>query len=192
MSNPNEDSFHAPNPNHNVNSTYIYVVSWTKGLRYRPNRKQSGENRGIVRYINVPLGLFKWTVFVERTCVTLTTGVSGHVFRRTEKGKETLEGVLVEMPERTDAKGVQSVSWETRASECRSRRGWIGKSKAAHENKTYNSIVIISLLWISFIKSKHHYLSFPLRPIWILHIYIVVSGKFRYKFFLILFIIYLQ
>ena len=25
MSNPNEDSFHAPNPNHNVNSTYVYV-----------------------------------------------------------------------------------------------------------------------------------------------------------------------
>ena len=30
-----------------------YVVSWTKGLRYRPNRKQSGESRGIVGYINV-------------------------------------------------------------------------------------------------------------------------------------------
>ena len=58
----------------------------------------------------MPLGLFKWTVFVERTCVNLTTGVSGHLFRRTGKGKETLKGELVEMPERTDAKGVQSVS----------------------------------------------------------------------------------
>ena len=91
-------------------SMYIYVVSGPKGLRYRPNRKQSCKSRGIVRFINVPLGLFKWTVFVERTCVTLTTGVSGHLFRRTEKGKETLEAELVEMPERTDAKGVQSVS----------------------------------------------------------------------------------
>ena len=57
----------------------------------------------------MPLGLFKWTVFVERTCVTLTTGVLGHVFRRTEKGKETLKGELVEMPERMDAKGTRSV-----------------------------------------------------------------------------------
>ena len=159
-------------------SMYIYVVSGPKGLRYRPNRKQSCKSRGIVRYINVPLGLFswtvfKWTVFVERTCVILTTGVSGHQFRRTAKGKETLEAELVEMPERTDAKGVQSVSWEARASECRSRRVWIGKSKAAYENKTHDSIVIISLLRISFIKSKHHYLSFPLRPIQILHIYIL-------------------
>ena len=31
----------------------MYVVSWTKGLRYRPNRKQSRESRGIVGYINV-------------------------------------------------------------------------------------------------------------------------------------------
>ena len=150
---------------------YIYVVSGPKGLRYRPNHKRSCKSRGIVRYINVPLGLFKWTVFVERTCVTLITGVSRHLFRRTGKGKETLTGELVEMPERTDAKDVQSVSWEARASECRSRRVWIGKSKAAHENKTYNSIVIISLLRISFIQSKHHYLSFPLRPLKILHIY---------------------
>ena len=29
------------------------VVSWTKGLRYRPNRKQCRESRGIVGYINV-------------------------------------------------------------------------------------------------------------------------------------------
>ena len=144
-------------------SMYIYVVSGPKGLRYRPNRKQSCKSRGIVRYINVPLCL------LSGTCVTLTTGVSGHLFRRTEKGKETLEAELVEMPERTDAKGVQSVSWEARASECRSRRVWIGKSKAAYENKTHDSIVIISLLRISFIKSKHHYLSFPLRPIQILH-----------------------
>ena len=46
---------------------------------------------------------------MERTCVTLTTGVSGYLFRRTEKGKETLGRVLVEMPEWTDAKSVQSV-----------------------------------------------------------------------------------
>ena len=48
--------------------------------------------------------------FEERVCVTLTTGVLGHVFRRTGKGKETLKGELVEKPERADAKGVQSVS----------------------------------------------------------------------------------
>ena len=30
-----------------------YVVSRTKRLRYRPNRKQCRESRGIVRYINV-------------------------------------------------------------------------------------------------------------------------------------------
>ena len=91
--------------------TFItYVVSGPKGLRYRPNRKQSCKSRGIVRYINVSLGLFKWTVFVERACVTLAMGVSGHVFRKTGKGKETLKAELVEMPEKTDAKGVQSVS----------------------------------------------------------------------------------
>ena len=56
-----------------------------------------------------------------------------------------------------------SVSLEARASECRSRRVGIGKSKAAYENKTYDSIIIISLLRILFIKSKHHYLSFPLK-----------------------------
>ena len=39
----------------------------------------------------------------------MSTGVSGYLFRRTEKGKETLERVLVEMPEWTDAKSVQSV-----------------------------------------------------------------------------------
>ena len=31
----------------------INVVSWTKGLRYRPNYKQCRESRGIVGYINV-------------------------------------------------------------------------------------------------------------------------------------------
>ena len=39
----------------------------------------------------------------------MTTGASGYLFRRTEKGKETLRRVLVEMPEWTDAKCVQSV-----------------------------------------------------------------------------------
>ena len=45
--------------------------------------------------------------FVERACVTLATGVSGHVSRTTGEDKETLKGVLVEKPERTDAKCVQ-------------------------------------------------------------------------------------
>ena len=31
------------------------VVSWAKGLRYRPNRIQCRESRGIVGYINVSL-----------------------------------------------------------------------------------------------------------------------------------------
>ena len=44
---------------------------------------------------------------MERACVTLATGVSGHVSDRTEKDKETLKAVLVEKPERTDAKDVQ-------------------------------------------------------------------------------------
>ena len=34
-------------------SQYTSVVSWTKGLRYRPNHKQCRESRGIVGYINV-------------------------------------------------------------------------------------------------------------------------------------------
>ena len=38
---------------------YTCVVSWTKGLRYRPNRKQCRESRGIVGYINVSSVLFK-------------------------------------------------------------------------------------------------------------------------------------
>ena len=29
----------------------IYVVSWTKGLRYLPNRKQCRKSRGIVGYV---------------------------------------------------------------------------------------------------------------------------------------------
>ena len=44
---------------------------------------------------------------MERACVTLATGVSGHVSRTTGEDKETLKGVLVEKPERTDAKCVQ-------------------------------------------------------------------------------------
>ena len=95
------------------NNNYINVVSWTKGLRYRPNRKQSGENHSIVGYINVSSVFFLRGFvesFVERVCVTLTTGVLGHVFRTTGKDKETLKAVLVEKPERTDAEGVQSVS----------------------------------------------------------------------------------
>ena len=44
---------------------------------------------------------------MKRTCVTLATGVSGHESDRTGKDKETLKTVLVEKPERTDAKGVQ-------------------------------------------------------------------------------------
>ena len=47
---------------------------------------------------------------MERAGVTLATGVSGNVSRTAEKDKETLKSVLVEKPERTDAKGVQSVS----------------------------------------------------------------------------------
>ena len=47
---------------------------------------------------------------MERAWVTLATGVSGHVSRTTGKDKETLKAVLVEKPERTDAKGVQSMS----------------------------------------------------------------------------------
>ena len=80
---------------------------------------------------------------MERACVTLATGVSGHVFDRTGKDKETLKAVLAEKPERTNAKDVQCEL--KRANECRSQRVRIGKSKAEYENKTYDSIVIISL-----------------------------------------------
>ena len=117
---------------------------------------------------------------MERSRVTLATGVSGHVSDRTGKDKETLKSVLVEKPERTDVKGVQGVNWEARASEFRSRRVWIGKSKAASENKTYDSIVIISLLRILLIKTKHHYLSFPLRPIKLLHTYTLFFLYFHF------------
>ena len=44
---------------------------------------------------------------MERACVTLATGVSGHVSDRTGKDKETLKTVLVEKPARTNAQGVQ-------------------------------------------------------------------------------------
>ena len=44
---------------------------------------------------------------MERARVTLATGVSGHVSRKTGKDKETLKVELMEKPERTDAKGVQ-------------------------------------------------------------------------------------
>ena len=44
---------------------------------------------------------------MERACVTLDTGVSGNVSDRTEKDKEMLKAVLVEKPERTNAKDVQ-------------------------------------------------------------------------------------
>ena len=44
---------------------------------------------------------------MESACVTLATGVSGHVSRTTGKDKETLRAVLVEKPARTVAKGVQ-------------------------------------------------------------------------------------
>ena len=56
------------------------VVSWTKGLRYRPNRKQCRESRGIVGYINVYINVsspFQVNSFVEKACVTLATGVFG-------------------------------------------------------------------------------------------------------------------
>ena len=42
-----------------------------------------------------------------RACVTLATDVSGYVSDRTRKDKETLKAVLVEKPERTNARGVQ-------------------------------------------------------------------------------------
>ena len=47
---------------------------------------------------------------MERACVTLATGVSGHVSRTMGKDKETLKAMLIEKPERTDVKGVQSVN----------------------------------------------------------------------------------
>ena len=44
---------------------------------------------------------------MKRACVTLVTGVSGHVFDGTRKDKETLRAVLVETTARTNAKEVQ-------------------------------------------------------------------------------------
>ena len=143
-----------------LSEMHIYVVSWTKGLRYLPNHKQCRENRDIVGYIKVSSVLFKWIVSWKGPAWPWPRAFRDTCLERWEKTKETLKTVLVEKPERTDAKGVQSVNWEARASECRSRRVWIGKSKAASENKTYDSIVIISLFRLLLIKSKHHYLSF--------------------------------
>ena len=45
---------------------------------------------------------------MERACVTLATGVSGHRSDSTGKDKEKLKAVFVEKPERTNAKGVQN------------------------------------------------------------------------------------
>ena len=84
----------------------IYVVSWTKGLRCRLNRKQFRECRGIVGYINMSSVLSSGQ-FHGRACVTLVTGISGHVSDRTGKDKEMLKTGLVETPARTNAKGVQ-------------------------------------------------------------------------------------
>ena len=47
---------------------------------------------------------------MERACVTLATGDTGHVSDRTRKDKETLKAVLVELvekAEKTNAKGVK-------------------------------------------------------------------------------------
>ena len=83
------------------------MVSWTKGLRYRPNRKQCRENRGIVGYINVS------SVLSREQFRGKGLRDPGHGrFRDTwsmgrGKDKEMLKAVLVEKPERTNAKGVQ-------------------------------------------------------------------------------------
>ena len=39
MFNPNEDSFHAPNTNHNVNPTYIYSIYCVLKKRQKENFK---------------------------------------------------------------------------------------------------------------------------------------------------------
>ena len=71
---------------------YIYVVSWTKALRYRPNREQCRESeqfRG--KDLRDPgHGRFRDTCSMGRG-----------------KDKEMLKAVLVETPVRTNAKGVQ-------------------------------------------------------------------------------------
>ena len=88
----------------------IYVVSWTKGLRYRPNRKQCRESRGIVGYINVSSVFFLSGEFRGKGLRDPGHGRFGTRVSNDGKSKETLKAVLVEKPERTDAKGVQSVS----------------------------------------------------------------------------------
>ena len=53
---------------------------------------------------------------MESARVTLATGVSEHVSRTAGKDKETLKSVLVEKPERTNAKDMQ---WELRSESVR-------------------------------------------------------------------------
>ena len=83
------------------------VVSWTKGLRYRPNRKQCRESSGIVGYINVS------SVLSSEQFRGKGLPDPGHGrFRDTcaigqEKTKEMLKRELVETPARTNAKTVQ-------------------------------------------------------------------------------------
>ena len=86
---------------------YDIVISWTKGLRYRPNRIQCCENRGIVGYINVS-SILSTEQFRRKGLRD-----PGHErFRDTcaigrEKTKETLKTMLVKTQARTNAKGVQ-------------------------------------------------------------------------------------
>ena len=47
---------------------------------------------------------------MERACVTLATGVSGHVSRTTGKDKETLKAVLVEKRERASVEAEECES----------------------------------------------------------------------------------
>ena len=83
------------------------MVSWSKGLRYRPNRKQCRENRGIVGYINVS------SVLSSEQFRGKGLRDPGHGrFRDTcaigrGKTKQMLKAVLVETPARTNAKGEQ-------------------------------------------------------------------------------------
>ena len=92
------------------------VVSWTKGLRYRPNRKQCRESRGIVGYINVSSVLSSEPVSWRRHAWPWLRAFSGHV--RDKAGKD-----------KRDAKG--GVSWDAGENECKRRTVWVEKRKRA-------------------------------------------------------------
>ena len=85
----------------------MYVVSWTKGLRYRSNHKQCRESRDVVGSINVS-SVLQVNSFVEKAYVTLATSLRGtHAWWGSKKQRDASPG---------------GISWEVIHCELRSQR----------------------------------------------------------------------